>query len=180
MIRKILLAVFPIVLTASLTAKEPKELELARQEYAQALPHGAEAARLAYVNKLAQAIDGYLDEHFKTGDRKNDSALSAIEAEMKLHPAPPGADAKKLSKLVPGEWQSPRHDYLFRPNGTYSMLPLEKGATAGHWRIEGNQFIDTSDAEPGNPWRFTIILLNEKYFVYSDKDGVYFESRMGK
>jgi hypothetical protein len=57
--------------------------------------------------------------------------------------------ADSFSSLLVGKWQSPRHDYLFRADGTWTMLPAEEdGVQSTHGRIEGNQFFDTAATEP--------------------------------
>jgi hypothetical protein len=180
MIRKLSTAFVAIILATTAIANEPKELEAARREYEQSVPHGSEVARTRYVTKLAAIVHGFVKEYRKTGVPKNADYVGAINAELRRHPAPADSDSKKLSQLLAGKWESPRHEYLFRKDGTYSMLPLEEGAAHGRWRIEGNQYIENSATEPPRVSRYTLILLNAEYFVFSDKDGVFFEARMSK
>ncbi len=90
----------------------------------------------------------------------------ALNGEIIRYPAPKDSDSKALSKLLVGKWRSPRHDYIYRANGTTSMIG---GGSSGHWTIEGNQ-------EDGA----TIILLNAEYYVTASNGGVYFEKRISK
>ena len=101
----------------------------------------------------------------------------AIDAEIKRHPAPSNSDSKKLSNLLVGEWESPRHEYLYRPDGTWTMLPVEEGVTHGRWRIEGNQYFDTAATDPFETSQYTIILITKKDFVFTDQTLVFYETR---
>jgi len=56
-------------------------------------------------------------------------------------PPRPVSDSKALSARLVGKWESPRHDYLYRADGTWTMLPVEPDIAHGTWRIEGNQDI---------------------------------------
>lgn len=94
--------------------------------------------------------------------------MGAIDAELQKHPAPKDIDSKKLRQLLVGKWASPRHVYVFRANG---KCGTEGGAIDGNWRIKGNQLIE--DGSHG-----TIILLNSEYLIYTEKDGVFFHSRV--
>jgi hypothetical protein len=49
-------------------------------------------------------------------------------------------EAKRRFRLV-GKWSSPRHDYLYPSDGSWTMLPADEGTTHGTWRIERNQFL---------------------------------------
>jgi hypothetical protein len=55
----------------------------------------------------------------------------AIDTEIKRHRVPSDADSKMFSSLLVGQWQSPRHDFLYRADGTWTMLPEEKDVTHG-------------------------------------------------
>ena len=71
----------------------------------------------------------------------------------------------------------PRHDYLYRADGTWTMLPAEEGATHGQWRIEGNQYIDTAATDPPLTSQYTVILITKKDFVFADEEIVFYETR---
>lgn len=145
----------------TVVAQEPTELVAARSKFAQSNNH-SEADRQQYIETLRKLRDKYL----KTAD------WQTVDAEVRRHPAPPDAN---LSHLIVGKWESPRHEYSFRRDGTWVMLPEEKDATHGKWRIEGNHYIDSSVA---GTTTYTIILLNKKYFICADNELVYYETRM--
>jgi hypothetical protein len=77
-------------------------------------------------------------------------------------------DDATLSRLLVGTWQGPRHQTVYRADGTWMLDPPDEGDnTRGKWRIEHGKLIET--------WRFTdessdststeeIIALNEKTF----------------
>ena len=53
-----------------------------------------------------------------------------------------------LSRLLVGTWQSPRHQTVYRADGTWMLDPPDEGDnTRGKWRIEHGKLIDT--------WRFS-------------------------
>jgi tetratricopeptide (TPR) repeat protein len=146
---------------------EEKELEAARIEFDQAVPTEGEAARLRYVTRLAEIYYRFLKNYWATGDKSANYA-TLVNAELKKHPAPTDSDSKKLSQLLIGKWQSPRHVYVFRANGKYGN---EDGPVTSNWRIKGNQLIQDGS-------RGTIILLNRDYFIYANGYGVFFHSRV--
>jgi hypothetical protein len=52
---------------------------------------------------------------------------------------PQGDEDRRLLQLMVGEWQSPRHTYLYRSDGTWTILPERIDsyqATNGRWRTE--------------------------------------------
>ena len=120
----------------------------------------------ACLEKLAQIADKLVSAYREHGDR-NDEALGAIWTELKKHPLPPDSDSKKLTKLLVGKWDSPRRTYVFKANGKYGS---EDGSINRNWKIEGNQLIEDDS-------RSTILLLNSKYFIYTDGNDVFFHSR---
>lgn len=73
--------------------------------------------------------------------------------------------------LLPGLWSSPRHDYVYRENGTWEMLPKIKGGTNGLWKIRGNKLIITNHEFNSKKWAtpeaFTITTLTRNELVYS-------------
>ena len=172
--RTLILSLTSFLLATNLPANEPKEVTAARKEYEKAQPKD-EAARLRYVTVLANAVHGYVVEFHDTGSRKHGDELQALSKELGQHPAPKDSDSKKLTQLMVGKWETTRHDFIYRKDGTYSMLPIEEGTTSGKWHIEGNQFIQTEGAADA---RYTITLLNKDCLVYGDKDGVFLMARM--
>lgn len=148
-------------------AEESQDFEAAKQEYEQSSRD--EAARATYVTKLAKIRDRQIQHYWKTGDKDFDSA-TAVNEELRKHPVPANSDSRKLSQFLIGKWQSPRRVYVFRQNGKWGD---EDGAVDGNWRIKGNQLIQ--DGSHG-----TIILLNSDYFIYAQRDSVFFHSRVKK
>lgn len=43
-------------------------------------------------------------------------------------------------KDVAGYWNSPRHSYLYKPDGTWTMLPEEPGVAGGCGKVVGDIF----------------------------------------
>jgi len=159
-----------VLLTTPLLAGEPKELTAARAKYQQASPHPSEADRERYVSSLAVM-------RAKMAAVKSSMDWQAVDAEMRRNPMPKASDTKALTELRIGKWESPRHGYLLRKDGTWVMLPAEPDATHGRWHIEGNRYFEMGpgDAAPGRP--YTIILLNQKDFIYTDGEVVFYETR---
>jgi hypothetical protein len=59
--------------------------------------------------------------------------------------APP--DDATLSRLLVGTWEGPRHQTVYRADGTWVLDPPDEGDnTHGKWRIEHGKLIET--------WRF--------------------------
>jgi hypothetical protein len=107
--------------------------------------------------------------------------MFAIDAEVIKHPMPSDADTAKLRKRLLGQWTSPRHSYLYRADGTWTMLPEiidgEK-TTHGVWHIEGNKFfrhasVESAESDTGE----TIIILTETDFVWSTHKAPYYMRR---
>lgn len=130
----------------------------------------SEAARSDYVTRLVRIRE-------EMARQKNDE-WKAIDNEIREHPAPKDSDAKVLSRHLVGKWSSPRHDYLYRRDGSWTMLPADEGTTHGTWRIEGNQFFTTASIGPPDPAQYTIILITKKDFVIADQSGVFYETRL--
>jgi hypothetical protein len=130
-----------VVLLSSLEAREQKDIEAAKAAFLKQLPLAAETARVHYVHELLKMHDKLMPlAHSAEWTDSVDARFQAINNEMKQHPAPANSDSNALAKLKVGKWQSPRHDYIYRSNGTWSMLPiLDKDTTHGRWHIEGNQ-----------------------------------------
>jgi hypothetical protein len=148
----------------------------ARLQYSDDLRHlSAEQARLRYVTSLSAILHRYLRVSKGFAWNYLDKGCEALETELSRYPAPRNSDSKILSRLLVGDWSSPRHDYRYRKNGTWTMLPEEPGTTGGIWSIKGNRFSNFGSA-------FTIILLNKDYFIYTDKlgQGVYSHKRISR
>jgi tetratricopeptide (TPR) repeat protein len=130
-----------------------------------------EAARVRYVTKLADMRAPLGPKIKYTHDLDARGAYidqaDAIDQELRRHPMPRNVDPRKLRQLLIGEWNSPRHTYVFRADGTNGISDEQRDK----WRIEGNQLIE--DGAGG-----TIILLSSDYFIYAEKDAVFFHSRV--
>src|SRR5262245_14733731 len=98
----------------------------------------SEAARVDYVTRLLLLRD-------KAAARTTEE-WKAIDTEIFRHPAP-ASDEKGLADRLVGEWASPRHEYRYRRDGTWTMLPEDKDTTHGKWRIEGNQYVTTNSLD---------------------------------
>jgi hypothetical protein len=72
----------------------------------------------------------------------------------------------ELSKLMVGNWSTGRHDYVYRPDGTWQMLPIQEGGTNGSWKIEGKKLIQGSTKRE-------IIEASDKQFTLRNVDGKY-------
>lgn len=155
-----------VSIVAQSVAGQSGELDKAKAEYAKAAE--TEAARVSFVTKLI-----HMRARFA---QANNEQWKAVDAEIMRHPAP--ADSPELSTLLIGEWASPRHDYFFKSDGTWSMLPAEPDATHGNWRIEGNQYFDKGP--DGETTKYTILLLTVNDFVFTDREVVFYETRIGK
>ena len=157
-----------VAFAAGLTAAEPKDLATAKKEFAQNA-HPDEAARVHYVETLAALRDKLA---------KSNGDWQAVDAELRKHPAPKDANSAEYTKLRVGDWVSPRHGYVYRKNGTWSMTPVEPDATRGGWKIEGNQYYSGAMAtEKADMTKYTIILLTPKNFIFTDGKVVFFEKR---
>jgi hypothetical protein len=127
--------------------------------------HPTEAARSDYIIRLVRLRE--------EAARLKTDAWQAIDAEIKLHPAPKDSDSKALSRLLVGKWESPRHDYLYRADGTWTMLPVEPDVTHGTWHIEGNQYFDTAATDPPQTTQYPVILITKRDFVFTDQEVVF-------
>jgi len=143
-------------------------LEKAKRDY-EKISHPSEPDRSNYITRLVR-----LREKATAGKTYE---WQAIGAEIKQHPAPNDSDSKTLSGLLVGQWESPRHDYLYRADGTWTMLPIEEGIAHGDWHIEGNQYFDTAATDPPLKSQYTIILITKKDFVFTDQTNVFYETR---
>jgi hypothetical protein len=132
--------------------------------------HPSEEARVDYVTRLVRLRE--------EAARSKTNAWQMIDAEVKRHPAPNDADGKALSGRLVGKWESPRHDYLYRADGTWTMLPIEPDIAHGSWRIEGNQYFDTAATDPPETTPYTIVLITKRDFVFTDQDVVFYEKRL--
>jgi hypothetical protein len=166
-----LLTIF-IAIPASAETADEHDFAAARQQYEQGAVHD-ENARAQYVRSLAQIVDRRLKEYWKTGKHESDQPDSQIiDAELKNHPVPRNADARKLFQLMVGQWQSPRRIYTFRRDG---KCGVEDGPVNEPWRISNNELVQGKGI---SAMHSTIILLDQDYLIYTDKGNVFFHERV--
>ena len=149
-------------------ARYVRALEEMKRDYGK-ISHPSEAARADYITRLVRLSE--------EATRTSDYTWQAIDAEIKQHPAPNDSNNNVLSILLVGKWESPRHDYLYRADGTWTMLPVDPDITHGTWHIEGNQFFDTAATDPPETTQYTIILITKRDFVFTDQERVFYEKR---
>lgn len=148
-------------------AAEPEQLVTAKENFASLL-NPTEADRQNYLLELSKLRESLAE---KAGSED----CFKVDAEIRRHPAP--GDTKGYTKLMVGKWSSPRHEYIYRADGTWSMLPEEEGTTRGRWHIEGNQFFSKADIEPDDSRAYTILLLTKDNFIFTDGKTVFYEER---
>ena len=159
-----------LIACAGASEPKPEQLALAKQKFSQ-LPAPTEQDRQNYLVTLARLRD-------RLARSSNVEECLAVDTEIRRHPAPD--DTEGYTQLIVGEWSSPRHAYLYRADGTWSMLPEEEGATRGRWRIAGNQFSSNTDTEPSGSGAYTILLLTKDDFIFTDGDTVFYEERISE
>jgi len=165
------LAIWPVVARAQQDpgARFAQTLGEMKRAYGK-ITHPRETARSAYLLRLIRLRE--------EAARSKTNAWQAIDEEIKQHPAPADADSAALSRFRIGEWESPRHEYLYRANGSWTMTPVEPDATRGTWRIEGNRYLETVVTEPPRSFEYTVILLTKRDFVFTDGEIVFYETRL--
>jgi hypothetical protein len=158
-----LLTVMVVLVTGVSAQTHEQNLRTAKIQYG-ASSHD-EAARVRYVTKLAEMWAQVAPKILHNPDLDAKIAYAneayAIEEELRKHPMPRNVDSKTLSQLLIGEWQSPRHTYVFRADGTYGVADEDRYK----WRIDGTEYIDDVTRGP-------IILLDRNYFIYACGHGV--------
>jgi hypothetical protein len=168
------LGVLTILIAISVSAEtaDERDFTAARQKYEQSTRD--ETARSQYVQSLAQIVDRRVTEYWRTGRHESEGPdlSQIIDTELKNHPVPKDADAKRLSQLMVGRWRSPRHIYIFRRDGKSGM---EDGAVNEPWRIHNNELVQGKGI---SAMHSTILLLDRDYLIYTDKGTVFFHERV--
>ena len=72
----------------------------------------------------------------------------------------------ELRQLMVGRWTTGRHDYDYKADGTWRMLPADASTTKGTWRIENHQLIEGTDAR-------TIMEATRKQIVLKNEQGTF-------
>ncbi len=70
-----------------------------------------------------------------------------------------------LRKLMVGKWTTGRHEYAFKADGTWRMLPADTDMN-GTWRIENRKLIDDTGSR-------TIMEATRKQIVLKNNQGAY-------
>jgi hypothetical protein len=156
---------------ATLSADEPKQLIELRQRF-EAIQHPSEPDRVRYITALVRLRESLT--------RADADKMRAIDAEIIKHPMPSEVDSAALRKRIVGRWRSPRHSYLYRADGTWTLKDGNGNTTAprGVWHIEGNKFLhrrldEPPEAETGE----TIIILTDTDFVSGTHIAPYYMRR---
>ena len=143
--------------------------------------------RETYLDRLATLRERYcsaldaMTARNSVARRHDENAVTAIDSEVKRYPLSPPANSTSLSRLMVGRWDSPRHQYLYKPNHTWTMLPVLRGVTQGAWDIQGNQYVDWVPSIYPSKFSFTIILLDHKYCIFTDNaDAVFYMNRASR
>ena len=164
----VIFSLLTLVAQADASGAELEEMTVAKKKFA-SLPNPAEADRQNYLLELSK-----LRESLANSASGED--CFKVDAEIRRYPAPENTEG--YTKLRTGKWSSPRHEYIYRADGTWSMLPEEEGATRGRWRIEGNQFMSSAEVEPEDTRTYTILLLTKDIFIFTDGETVFYEERI--
>jgi hypothetical protein len=168
-------------MAAARPGEKPGELEAARQQYQQAALLREARAREVYVHKLAAILARLGEERARTGVYGDLKIWKEIFAELMLHPLPADSDPKELSKVIAGKWRSPRRIYDYRKDGAKWVIDADDNdpVESGRWRIEGNKlFIFKQPA--GSDIRYTILVLDESYLVFTDGEAVFHHSHVAE
>lgn len=72
----------------------------------------------------------------------------------------------ELRELMVGKWTTGRHDYEYKSDGTWRMLPADTSTTKGTWRIENQQLIEGGNTR-------TIMEASDKQIVLKNEQGTY-------
>jgi hypothetical protein len=151
-----------LLMTTFAIGQESTDLAEIRRNF-ESLKHPTEANRVKYITRLVRSRESFT--------RAQADMMFAIDAEVIKHPMRADVDAVKLRERLLGQWTSPRHSYLYRTDGTWTMLPEVidgQKSTHGVWRIEGNKFfqratVESAESDTGE----TIIILTDTDFVWS-------------
>ena len=157
---------FVLLATAAIAHADPPELLRAKAGF-ERLKRPAEGDRVSYIVRLI----GLRQRYAKLSDQQ---WRWDVDAEILSHPAPP--DTATYTRRIVGKWRSPRHDYLYRADGTLTMLPVEPDSHWEDWRIDGNKLFQAFSDQPDRFREYTIILLTTHWLVFTD-GYVYYHTR---
>jgi hypothetical protein len=82
---------------------------------------------------------------------------------------------QELRKLMVGKWTTGRHEYIYRSDGTWQMLPADISSTNGKWRIQNHQLIEEAKSENGflPTGARTFILVTPTELILKNEKGLY-------
>jgi hypothetical protein len=156
-----------LLMVAGSASAEPKELETARKKF-EKTARPTEAARVDYLTRLIKLREKLV----RDGDWK------AVDQEIMRHPVPSNANARELSVLIEGPWASPRHEYMYQRDGTWSDINPDS-ELKGKWRVEGNQFfVNPCSRSAGISLHHPA--FDPANFVYTDGEYVFYLIRIRK
>jgi hypothetical protein len=72
----------------------------------------------------------------------------------------------ELRRLMVGRWTTGRHEYDYKADGTWRMLPADISSTKGTWHIENHQLIEDTGAR-------TIMEASHRQMVLKNEQGSY-------
>jgi hypothetical protein len=72
----------------------------------------------------------------------------------------------ELRRIMIGKWTTGRHQYEYKADGTWVMLPTDISTTHGTWRIENHQLIKDIGAQ-------TIMEADQDRLVLKNEKGIY-------
>jgi hypothetical protein len=159
-----------VAMTTISHAAEPPPLQAIMKRYDQTRLNQDEGLREKYILELA-------DLRWKLSSHDQDG-WHDVDEEIRRHPVISGMAGFPKARL--GKWISPRHDYLYRSNGTWTMTDGgdDPDNTHGKWSIGGNIYSEKATDEDV-PRHYTILLVDAKNFIYADEQTVFYEQRPG-
>jgi hypothetical protein len=92
--------------------------------------------------------------------------LAALKKMNQTNPTVSESDLE-IAAIMVGKWTTGRHDYIFRKDGTWQMLPITEGGTAGKWHIKGGRLFD------GNPPSMQFLKVTQDLLILKNDSGVY-------
>jgi hypothetical protein len=94
----------------------------------------------------------------------SDAELARLRQLNATHKVTPLTDVE-LRQLMVGKWTTGRHEYEYKPDGTWRMLPADT-AMKGTWRIQDRQLIEETGTR-------TIMEASHQQIVLKNDQGAY-------
>ena len=109
----------------------------------------------------------FLSPFAQGGDTLNTSKQELERMkQLNKHGAVVSKTDDELRRLMVGKWTTGRHEYIYKADGTWRMLPLDISTTKGTWRFENRQLIEESGS-------LTCIAVTPRQLVFRNPDGPY-------